>query len=78
MKRGNSGKGYVTIDEVEFRYLELCELKPPEAKPVPTTVPPTTTKAPTTVPASTTKAPTTSVTTTIEPTEPPDCKQYKK
>ena len=47
--RSNSGQGYVAIDEVEFREIELCEFTPPDAKPVP-------------------------VTTTVEPTEPPDCK----
>ena len=66
MMRKNSAKGFVAIDDIEFRYIELCEFAPPNAKPVPTTVPPTTT--------ATTKAPTTSVTTTIEPTEPPNCK----
>ena len=63
IKRGNSANGFVAIDVVEFRDFEACEFTPPNAKPVPTTAPPTTTKAPTT-----------SVTTTIEPTEPPDCK----
>ena len=63
VQRGNSGKGFVAIDVVEFRLFESCTFNPPNAKPVPTTAPPTTTKAPTT-----------SVTTTMEPTEPPDCK----
>ena len=74
VERGNSGKGYIAVDEVEFRFLEVCTFTPPEAKPQPTTVPPTTTKAPTTIPPTTTKAPTTvPPTTTVEPTEPPDC-----
>ena len=74
MVRGNSGKGFVAVDDVEFRYIEACEFAPPNAKPVPTTVSTTTTTttAPTTT--TTTKAPTTSLPTTIEPTEPPDCK----
>ena len=46
------------VDVVEFRKFEECTFVPPEAKPVPTN----------------TKAPTTAKTTTIEPTEPPDCK----
>ena len=61
VQRGNSGKGFVAIDVVEFRFIESCGFTPPNAKPVPTT-------------PTTTKAPTTSVTTTVEPTEPPDCK----
>ncbi len=58
MQRSNSGNGFVAIDEVEFRYFEECNFAPPEAKP-----------------ASTTQAPTTStsLSSTIEPTEPPDC-----
>ena len=60
MMRSNSAKGYVAIDDVQFHYIEICDFKPPNAKPVPTTVPPTT-----------------SVATTIEPTEPPDCKKNK-
>ena len=59
MNRGNSGKGFVAIDDVEFRYIEACAFTPNNAKPVPTTV-----------------LPTTSIATTIEPTEPPDCKLY--
>ena len=63
VQRGNNRKGYVAIDDVEFRFIELCEFSPPDAKPVPTTVPPPTTKEPTTVPPTTTKAPTTPTTT---------------
>ena len=63
VQRGSSGKGFVAIDEVDFRAFEVCEFSPPEAKPVPTTVAPTTQPPTTTIP-----------TTTIEPTEPPDCK----
>ena len=59
MVRGNSGKGFVAIDDVEFRFIEACVFTPENAKPLPTTV-----------------LPTTSVATTIEPTEPPDCKVY--
>ena len=58
--RASSGKGYVAIDVVEFKFVEEeCAFFPPDAKPVPTTTAP----PPTTIP-----------TTTIEPTEPPDCK----
>ena len=60
MNRGQSGKGFVAIDEVEFRFFEICEFSPPDAKPVPTTAAPTTIAPTTTIP-----------TTTIEPTEPP-------
>ena len=55
----------MAIDVVEFKYIEAnCEFNPPDAKPVPTSP----------APPTTSKAPTTSLTTTIEPTEPPDCK----
>ena len=54
VERASNAKGYVAIDDVEFRAIELCEFNPPDAKPVETTTHPTTT--------------------TIEPTEPPDCK----
>ena len=66
MQRGNSGKGFVAIDEVEFHFIEICEFSPPNAKPIPTTIAPTTIPPTTTIP-----------TTTIEPTEPPDCKLNK-
>ena len=60
VSRAASGQGYVAIDDIEFVYIELCELEPPNAKPVPTTLPPTTT---------------TTTTSTVEPTEPDSCKQ---
>ena len=41
--RKESGAGFVAVDDIEFKFIELCEFTPPEAKPV------TTTKAPTTV-----------------------------
>jgi hypothetical protein len=66
-------KGSVAVDDVKFEYFENCPFTPSNAKPTTTVPPPTTTKAPTTVPKSTTKAPTTLLTTTVEPTEPPDC-----
>ena len=51
--RKASGKGFVAVDDIEFKRFEPpCDLTPPEAKPVTTTQPPT----------------------TVEPTEPPDCK----
>ena len=40
--RKSSGLGFVAVDDIEFKRVELCEFTPPEAKPVPTTVPPTT------------------------------------
>ena len=61
MIRGNSGNGFLAIDDVEFRYIEACEFTPENAKPLPTTT-----------------LPTTSVATTLEPTEPPNCKFYCK
>ena len=73
--RAAKGKGFVAVDEVEFQHFENCPFTPSNAKPTTTIAPPTTTKPPTTVPKSTTKAPTTVLTTTVEPTEPPDCKQ---
>lgn len=77
VERGYSAKGYVAVDDVEFRTFELCEFTPPNAKPGSSTIPPTTQttpKPPTTIPPTTTKAPPTSPpTTTIEPTEPPNC-----
>ena len=42
VQRGNGAKGFVALDEVEFRFIEGC------ANPDPTTAPPITTKAPTT------------------------------
>ena len=55
----------MAIDVVEFKFVESnCDFTPADAKPVPTS----------SAPPTTTKAPTTSITTTIEPTEPPDCK----
>ena len=77
VERAKSAKGYVALDDVEFKTFEFCEFTPPNAKPGASTIPPTTQttpKPPTTVPPTTTKAPTTlPPTTTIEPTEPPDC-----
>ena len=40
--RKESGKGFVAVDDIEFKFIELCEFTPPEAKPVTTTKPPTT------------------------------------
>ena len=40
--RKSSGLGFVAVDDIVFKELELCEFTPPEAKPIPTTVPPTT------------------------------------
>ena len=78
VERGSSGKGYVALDDVEFRMFEFCEFEPPEAKPGSSTLPPattTTTKGPTTAPPTTTVGPPT--TTTVEPTEPPNpCKCF--
>ena len=49
--QGKNGKDFVAVDEFEFLQSEVCELKPPEAKPiVPTTQPPT---PPTTTPEPT-------------------------
>ena len=49
--QGRNGKDFVAVDEFEFLQSEVCELKPPEAKPiVPTTQPPT---PPTTTPEPT-------------------------
>ena len=49
--QGKNGKDFVAVDEFEFLQSEICELSPPEAKPiVPTTqppIPPTTTPEPT-------------------------------
>ena len=58
--RKNSGNGFVAVDDIEFKFIELCEFTPPEAKPVSTTTPPSTI-----------------ATTTVEPTEPPNCKYIR-
>ena len=43
----NSGKqGFVAVDDIEFKFIELCEFTPPEAKPITTTKTPPTTYPP--------------------------------
>ena len=45
--KGNNKKSWIAVDEFEFLQSEICELYPPEAKPIePTTTPVPTTTTP--------------------------------
>ena len=44
--RGKSGKGFVALDDIEFKFIELCEFTPQNAKPITTTKTPPTTYPP--------------------------------
>ena len=44
--RKNGAKGFVAIDDIEFKFIELCEFTPSEAKPITTTKTPPTTYPP--------------------------------